>query len=135
VHHLRKEKREKALKYLVLLIIVCDQAVKSVLIKTQLLAVIVNKGISFGLFPSAWWLALNILIVLLVFLLFIKAADKISLLLILGAGISNLFDRIIRGGVIDYIKLPLFPWSFNLADMAITAGLLLYFRQIIQVKK
>lgn len=36
--------------------------------------------------------------------------------LIIGGGLSNLIDRLVRGGVVDG------PWGFNLADVAIIVG-------------
>jgi hypothetical protein len=39
----------------------------------------------------------------------------------LGGGAGNLFDALTRGGVVDYLSIG--PWPmFNLADMAIVAG-------------
>lgn len=43
--------------------------------------------------------------------------------LMLGGGISNLFDRFFYGGVLDFISLPLVP-VFNLADALIVSGVL-----------
>ena len=45
------------------------------------------------------------------------------LLIILGA-FSNLLDRLLYGGVVDFIDLYFFP-VFNLADIMITAGVIL----------
>ncbi len=50
--------------------------------------------------------------------------------MILGGALGNLSDRIFRGSgfldglVIDWIRLPNFP-TFNLADSAITVGVVL----------
>jgi signal peptidase II len=55
----------------------------------------------------------------------------IALGLLLGGAAGNLADRIfrwpgpLRGYVIDWIKLPYFPPSFNVADSAITIGAVL----------
>ena len=52
--------------------------------------------------------------------------------LLLGGGISNLLDRLLRapgplrGGVVDWIKPTLHGGTMNLADVAITAGVLLF---------
>jgi signal peptidase II len=52
----------------------------------------------------------------------------IALGLLLGGAAGNLADRLLRspgllrGFVIDWIKLPYFPPTFNIADSAITIG-------------
>jgi signal peptidase II len=43
--------------------------------------------------------------------------------LLLGGAIGNLIDRVRQGAVTDFIKLPHWP-AFNVADMAITFGVL-----------
>jgi signal peptidase II len=40
-----------------------------------------------------------------------------------GGALGNLFDRVAHGSVTDFIKLPHWP-AFNVADMAITFGVL-----------
>ena len=43
-------------------------------------------------------------------------------ILVLGGAISNIVDRILYGGVIDFIELSCYGWSwpiFNIADMII----------------
>lgn len=47
--------------------------------------------------------------------------------LILGGGLSNLAERLLRGKVYDYVQFPKAPWKlkkyvFNLADFAIFIG-------------
>lgn len=54
-------------------------------------------------------------------------AEKVGLALILGGGLSNLYDRMIRGYVVDYFSI---QWKqlkkvvFNLGDICIFAGAL-----------
>ena len=43
--------------------------------------------------------------------------------LLLGGALGNIIDRLRDGAVTDFIKLPLWP-AFNVADMAITFGVL-----------
>ena len=43
--------------------------------------------------------------------------------LLIGGALGNLIDRLADGAVTDFIKLPLWP-AFNVADMAITFGVL-----------
>jgi len=55
-------------------------------------------------------------------------ALRYGLALILGGALGNLFDRLFRGAVTDFLELYAgeFRWpAFNLADAAITAGALL----------
>jgi signal peptidase II len=62
-----------------------------------------------------------------------RTADRLmaySLALVLGGALGNLADRLVRspgvlrGEVIDFVKLPHWP-TFNLADSAITIGVAL----------
>lgn len=41
--------------------------------------------------------------------------------MLIGGAIGNVIDRVARGSVIDFIKLPHWP-AFNVADMSITFG-------------
>lgn len=56
---------------------------------------------------------------------------SVALGLLLGGAAGNLADRVfrspgpLRGFVVDWIKLPYFPPTFNLADSAITIGAVL----------
>jgi signal peptidase II len=48
--------------------------------------------------------------------------------LLVGGAIGNLFDRLVNGFVFDFIDLGLGAtrfWTFNVADMAISFGILL----------
>lgn len=86
-----------------------------------------NLGFAFGLMPGF----LNTLIAFsilsaLVYVFFKQKEFKFwaPFTLILGGGISNLADRIFKGCVVDFIRVPLWPTTFNLADVAITTGVL-----------
>jgi len=58
-------------------------------------------------------------------------AWTIALGLLLGGAMGNLGDRLFRapglfrGRVVDWINLPHFPWTFNLADASITCAAVL----------
>ena len=52
-------------------------------------------------------------------------AVSVAFALILGGAAGNLYDRVVRGRVIDFIYVHYYSWSypvFNLADSAITIG-------------
>jgi signal peptidase II len=72
------------------------------------------------------------------------ALSKLALALILGGAIGNLIDRLRMGKVIDFIDLNipdinflhLYRWfTFNIADAAITVGLILFAISILFYKK
>ena len=99
-----------------------------------------NPGIAFGVFSnsSSPWLAPLLLvssalvIALLVWLLATGRAGgslaHAGLALILGGAAGNAFDRLIHGGVTDFLEVRLgtYRWpAFNVADSAISIGALL----------
>lgn len=58
-----------------------------------------------------------------------SALLRVALALILGGAFGNLTDRLVRGAVVDFIDVRLWPGfhfpTFNLADSALTVGLAL----------
>ena len=99
-----------------------------------------NYGIAFSLFDNLGekgYLVLNVLIILIILFIFYELYKNIKLSniyitglsLILGGGISNLFDRYDNGSVTDFIILYYedlyFPAIFNIADLSISIGALL----------
>jgi len=64
-----------------------------------------------------------------------RKATVLSLSLILGGAIGNLIDRIRLGEVIDFIDLHWYDWhwpAFNVADSAITVGVILLLIQMLR---
>ena len=57
-----------------------------------------------------------------IFIFLIKKVN-LALLLVFSGGLSNFIDRISYGGVVDYIRVPLLPWAFNLADVFLVLGI------------
>lgn len=74
-------------------------------------------------------LPIIVLLYVLYFILFAKNVDTwqaTAFSLILGGGASNIVDRIMQGMVVDFMNMGLFgvrTGIFNVADMAIMAGL------------
>jgi signal peptidase II len=100
------------------------------------LTLVWNRGVSFGLFRAdadlmRWALAAFSLVVSLVLINWARKIERprlaISVGLILGGAIGNLIDRVRWGAVCDFIDASAlhFPWVFNLADSAITIGVIL----------
>lgn len=68
---------------------------------------------------------------------FTATATRAGLSLILGGAIGNLFDRITRGTVTDFIEVYHGSWSFpsfNVADSAITVGAVLLLADLVLQK-
>ena len=90
-----------------------------------------NTGSAFGFFQGQRnaLILIGIVICIVVLHLYMITEEKevlarFSLILILGGSIGNLLNRIMLGYVIDYIDFRVLP-VFNLADMAINAGVAL----------
>ena len=96
-----------------------------------------NTGVAFGLAGGAGAPLVVVTLVALAVVVYLFARNPtrpgmwVAAGLLLGGAIGNLVDRVRADAVTDFIDLP--PWPpFNLADMAITAGVvvlvLLYLR-------
>jgi signal peptidase II len=105
-----------------------------------------NRGISFGLFSchsamSRYFLLAIIVGFITVLIMWCRRSQtrwqQIALMLIIGGAIGNAFDRVMFGGVFDFVRLHwknfYFP-AFNLADMLITMGFLALMRDHFQWK-
>jgi len=108
-----------------------------------------NTGAAWGMFDGhSTWLALFSLIALTILFLFRKSIGlrehgiQISIGLLCGGIVGNLFDRIVYRHVIDFLDfhLPYYRWpAFNVADMCILFGVIgfgyLSYRAEIREKK
>jgi len=95
-----------------------------------------NTGVSFGLFGGGgtmrWVLSVFSLVVAGGLTWWALKAERRLLVaaigLVIGGAIGNAIDRIQYGYVVDFIDFSgtgLFPWVFNVADSAITVGVIL----------
>lgn len=120
--------REKKGQIVFILILALDQLLKFIALKNG--TAFINKGISFGLFENPLSKGVFLLVLpLLLFIFFLVSVYKFpgsfGLVLMLSGGLSNYLDRIVRAGVVDWLKTGFFP-SFNLADFSITVGFVLF---------
>jgi signal peptidase II len=95
---------------------------------------VLNPGISFGILSNGndiqrWTLSfLSILVIFYLYYWSTKSPSriiKISLFVMIGGALGNVFDRLIYGEVIDFISLHVFDYYwyvFNIADIAIVLG-------------
>ncbi|HEY6280061.1 MAG TPA: signal peptidase II [Streptosporangiaceae bacterium] len=92
-----------------------------------------NPGAAFSIGPSDTVIfalvAAGVLVVILRLARRLRSWPwTVALGLLLGGATGNLIDRLfrapgpLRGSVVDWIKLPYFPATFNLADSAIVTG-------------
>ena len=100
------------------------------------LAMVKNRGVSFGVFNSdadwtRWALSAFSLAVAGVLAVWATRAQQTLLALaigfIMGGAVGNLIDRVRLGAVTDFLDFSRwhFPWVFNIADAAINVGAVL----------
>lgn len=119
---------------LMVFLVVIDQVVKWWVLSHPLF-VKLNSGFIFGLGHNIdLFLWVSCILIVILFLLTIKrrALQTYNLFVILGAALSNLIDRIFRGGVVDYWRVSYFHTEifFNLADVILVLGVALYAWQV-----
>lgn len=102
-----------------------------------------NTGVSYGLFNNfgqagRWLLSAFSLGVAITLAVWVRSAAKwlsaLGVGLIIGGAVGNLIDRVRLGWVVDFLDArPLlhFPWIFNVADSAITIGVILFLIELI----
>lgn len=91
---------------------------------------ITNSGAAFGTLQGAGPLLAVTSVLGMAFILiylfnpgFAHPLMRFGLALMLGGAVGNLVDRVSRGEVVDFIKVPHWP-AFNVADSSITIGVL-----------
>ncbi len=93
-----------------------------------------NFGIGFGLLnlPVLRWVMVAVIAAIIIGILYYYSRSCsqsrpvfiFALALVLGGALGNLVDRIMYGFVVDFIDFGFWP-AFNIADSAITAGIIL----------
>lgn len=106
-----------------------------------------NRGAAFGMFASGGWLgfallAFGIAAMLVVSVLLLRAGrdrwTAAGLALILGGASGNVIDRFRLGAVVDWLDFYAGTWhwpAFNLADSALTLGVVLFLLADVMAKR
>ena len=105
-----------------------------------------NTGIGFGLLSSESNLIYNsitlVIAIVIIFLIYLISRqnffDKILFSLILGGAIGNFYDRLVYFAVPDFIDIHYnnFHWfTFNIADIFITIGIIILISKDIIIRK
>ena len=100
------------------------------------LTMVWNKGVSFGLLRAEqdltrWALVVFSLVVAAFLAVWARKIEKpllaIAVGLVMGGAVGNAIDRARFGAVADFLdfKALYFPWVFNVADSAMTVGVIL----------
>ena len=102
---------------------------------------ITNTGTAFGMLQKYGniLLAFSVVAIILISILVFKQKTNsithpLALSLILGGAFGNLVDRIFRGEIIDFLDFRVWP-IFNIADSAITVGIIVLFYHSLFSKK
>ena len=135
-----KKNTIKVLLLTIMLLILIDQISKIIVLEVYSTSIgndfigielVHNTGMAFGFNDGNLkniFLTIFVLVIIINFLKNqIERIDKkttIALSLVISGGIGNLIDRIIRGAVIDFIKIFKIP-TFNFADVFVVCGWIL----------
>jgi signal peptidase II len=114
-----------------LAIIFLDQIIKYFVQQNLSHLVVLNEKGAWGILPSwvAWLGFIGIIVITIK-----EKYFSYALIAIAAAGVSNVLDRFLYGGVVDYIHVMNFP-VFNAADAIITVGVLFEFVKGVKDKK
>lgn len=135
--------KNKILKliFILTILLICIDQISKIIIKYNYeeniedkifsITLIENAGMAFGVNENNTKNIVLVTLILLLVMNFVRTQIEkidtkmaVALSLILAGGISNLLDRIIHGGVIDFIKFKGFA-IFNIADCYIVLGWIL----------
>ena len=127
---------DQAIKYWILHVFNLPMRLSVPVVGPFSLTMVMNRGVSFGLFRAdqdlmRWALVVFSLVVAAVLTVWARRADRpllaVALGMVIGGAIGNAIDRIRFGAVVDFLDFSrmMFPWVFNVADAGITIGVAL----------
>ncbi len=104
-----------------------------------------NKGAAWGMLEGQMWLFYIITLVVVAGIIYYmqtqakgKPLFQVSLAFILGGAIGNFIDRLFRKEVVDFLDTYIFGYDFpifNIADSALTIGVILLFIQVFKEER
>lgn len=107
-----------------------------------------NRGISWGMLNyegSGFFVGITLLIIVITSVLGVYAYRRMfqghsvwGELLIIGGSLSNIIDRFMYGGVVDFIELRIGSWigpAFNVADSMIVVGVAIMAYEVLCISR
>lgn len=104
-----------------------------------------NKGAAWGMLEGQMWLFYIITLVVAAGIIYYmqtqakgKPLFQVSLAFILGGAIGNFIDRLFRKEVVDFLDTYIWGYDFpifNIADSALTIGVILLFIQVFKEER
>jgi len=130
-----------------LLFIAIDRITKILFIKQEEICAVIfcikpviNTGGVFGILAGATLpliITAAVIVILSIFMLTahefrVSRSMQFSIVLIVAGTLSNMFDRVFYGYVMDWLRIPIFtnPSSFNFADIVTTIGVIILISKI-----
>lgn len=93
------------------------------------LTYVLNPGAAFGLLPGRTWIFIPAAVIVCAGIIYAQFKIprqewlmRLTLGLIGGGALGNLYDRLFIGKVVDYLDFQIWPFVFNFADSAIVVG-------------
>lgn len=127
--------KEKIWLVLLFALILIDQFTKWILLRyphflNSIFSVTLNSKFILGYGPSFdlfFWISTLIILILALVIAKRSLWQNYFLSIMIAGAVSNLIDRFLRGGVVDYFKIHFIDYlNFNLADLYLIIGLFCY---------
>lgn len=146
-----------SLFFIAFLIIAADQLLKFIMLRVLVygnpisvirgffsLTLVFNTGAAFGILceQQGLFILLPVLTTVFIVTLYLKSRDQkklmVPLALLLGGTIGNFIDRVRYGCVVDFLDVYFAKWhwpAFNIADICICVGVLLFLIRLLKRKE
>ncbi len=104
-----------------------------------------NEGAAFGILQGQMWLFYIATVGVVAAIIYMIQTQLngsrwygIALSLVLGGAVGNFIDRVLEGAVVDFIDMYIFTYNypiFNVADMALVAGVIMVIIHVFMEEK